>query len=68
MNSNRIQAAIRMIENDPRVSGNPQAREMLEIIRNGDEKRGEEVANNILETHQVTKEQALARAREILGL
>lgn len=67
MNS-RLQSAIRMLENDPRMAGNPKAREMLEIIRNGDEKRGEEVANNILATYQVTKEQALARAREMLGL
>ena len=64
----RLESVLRMLENDPRVSGNPQAREMVEIIRKGDRERGEQVANNILETYQVTKEQALSRAREMLGL
>ena len=66
MSRSSIERAVRLLKARPEIAGNPRAREMLEIIQNGDTERGERVANNLLENYGVTKEQALEEARRIL--
>lgn len=66
MNRSSIEKAVSLLKTRPEIAGNPRAREMLEIIQNGDAERGERVANNLLENYGVTKEQALEEARKIL--
>lgn len=63
-----IGRALAVLRTRPDIAGNPRAQEMLEILQNGDSRRGEEVAGNILKTYGVTKEQALAKARRFFGL
>lgn len=50
--------AMQMIQNNPQVMNNPMAKQYLEIIQNGDSAKGQEVANNILKTYGMTKDQA----------
>lgn len=65
---NPIELALRNLEGRPEVAGNPLAREWLQVIRNGDAKRGEEIARNLCRNNGVTVEQALEDARKKLGL
>lgn len=57
-----IQNAVRQ---NPGIMNNPQAQNFMSIIQSGDSRRGEEVANNLLATYGITKEQALAQARNV---
>lgn len=60
---NPQQFAIQMIQNNPNMASNPYVQQLIEIIQNGDKKRGEELANNILNTYGVSKEDAMGRAK-----
>lgn len=59
--------ALQLLATRPEIAGNPRAQEMLGILRDGDAQRGEELANNLLGNYGMTREQALARAREFFG-
>ena len=48
---------------NPNITNNPQAQNYLNILANGDQKRGEEIATNLLKTYGMTKEQGLSRVR-----
>lgn len=63
-----VEQAVRALESRPDVAANPRARDMLEIIRNGDAERGETVANNLLGNYGMTKEQGIEAARRFFGL
>lgn len=52
----------------PDVAGNPRYMEMINIIKNNDSKKGQEIANNLCETYGVSKEDALAQAKSFFGL
>lgn len=60
--------AMQMIQNNPQVMNNPMAKEYLQIIQNGDSAKGQEVANNILKTYGMTKEQALGQAAQFFHI
>lgn len=60
--------AINMIFNNPRVSNNPQAQHMLQIIQNGDSKQGQQIAENICKTYGITPEQAVQQAKKFFGM
>lgn len=62
-----IDMALREIEQRPDLKANPTAREWVRILREGDSKRGEEVARNILNENQVTVRQAMEQARRMFG-
>ena len=59
---------MQMIQNNPQVMNNPMAQQYLEIIQSGDSTKGQEVANNILKTYGLTKDQALGQAAKFFGL
>lgn len=60
--------AMQMIQNNPQVMNNPMAKEYLQIIQNGDSVKGQEVANNILKTYGMTKDQALSQAAQFFHI
>ena len=56
-----------------RLGGNlsnlsPQQQAMLQAIQNNDSKTGEEIANNLCQTYGISKEQAIAKAREFFHI
>ena len=58
-----IMGLVRMFLNQhPEMMNNPQAKEYIDIILKNDSKRGEEVANNICQTYNVSKEEGVNRA------
>lgn len=55
--------ASQMIRNNPNIQQSPFAQAGINAILNNDAKAGEQLANNILQTVGMTKEQALDLAR-----
>lgn len=62
-----INRALRELESRPDLMANPMSREWVRILREGDSRRGEEVARNILSEHKVTVQQAIDHARRMFG-
>lgn len=60
--------AMNLMAKNPAIANNPNAQTMLEIINSGDQVRGEQLANNLLETYGVSKEDALQQAKTFFGL
>lgn len=58
-----IQSMVNMIRANPAIADNPQMQAYIDVLESGDSKRGEELANNLLETYGMTKEDALAQAK-----
>lgn len=52
-----------LIASNPSIQKNPQAQEYLQVIQNGDNRRGEQIANNICQSYGVTPQQALQNAK-----
>lgn len=61
---NPIQAMVNQIKSSPQIANNPQMLAYIEVLESGDSKRGEELANNLLQTYGVTKDEALAQAKQ----
>lgn len=66
--SNPYQAMISMIKANPAIADNPQAQAYLDVLESGDSKRGEEVANNLLNSYGMTKEEALKQAKSFFNI
>lgn len=60
--------ALNMIANNPNVRQNPQMQEFISVIQNGDNARGEQIANNLCNTYGVSKEQALDNAKRFFRI
>lgn len=56
--------ATQMIRNNPQVNQSPFAQAGINAILNNDAQAGEQLANNILHSMGMTKEQALEIARQ----
>lgn len=56
--------ATQMIRNNPQVNQSPFAQAGINAILNNDAQAGEQLANNILQSLGMTKEQALEIAKE----
>lgn len=57
-----------LLQNNPNIQNNPQAQAMISAIQNNDQAKGEEIANNLLKTYGVSKDDALNRARKFFNL
>lgn len=53
-----------LIQRNPNIANNPRNKAMLEAIQNGDSVKGEQLANNLCQSYGVTREQALAQAKQ----
>ena len=65
---NPINFAMQMIQNNPNIANNPQAQHMLEVIQSGNAEEGEKIANNLLQTYGVSKDDALKQAKGFFNL
>lgn len=67
MDSNFKGAIIGAIERNPNMLDTPMKREMFEALKNGDSKRGEELANNYCQTMEMTdRNQAVSSASNFI--
>lgn len=65
--NNFVQFALNKISQNPQIANNPRNQELFQIIQSGDEKRGQEVAENLCKTFGVSKDDALENARIFFG-
>lgn len=65
---NFVQFAMNLLTQNQFQPTNQNGQEMVSAIRNNDSKRGEELANNILNSYGISKEQGIARAKQYFGL
>ena len=66
--NNLLQFALGMIDRNPNIQNNPNAKNMIEVLRSGDANRGEQLAANICESMGISKEDAVSQARGFFGL
>ncbi len=60
--------ALMMISRNPRVANNPQFKQMIDVIQNGNDTQGQQIAENICKTYGVSKEDAVADAKRFFGI
>lgn len=63
-----IEFALRLIKNNPQFANNPQAQNYIQILESGDPQKGEEVANNLLNSYGISKEEALSQAKSFFHI
>lgn len=49
---------------NPNIANNPQAQNYLSILQSGDSQKGQQIAENLLKTYGMTKEQGLNQVRQ----
>lgn len=64
---NMEQFALNMIQNSPKCKNNKMAQELADILKSHDNKRGEEMANNLLQTYGSSKEDGIQKAKKFFG-
>ncbi len=62
------QLAMQLLSRNPRLANNPQAQYMLQVIQSGDSVEGQKIAENILQSYGMTKEQGMQQAMQMFGL
>lgn len=65
---NLQQFAMNLISRNPNIRNNPNFQPMIQAIETGDSARGEQLANNLLQSMGVSREDALAKARQFFNL
>ena len=55
--------ALGLLGRMPQVVNNPNAQSMIQVIQNGDAKKGEEIARNLCDTYGIKPEDAVQQAR-----
>lgn len=63
-----IEFALQMIKNNPQFANNPQAQNYIEVLESGNSQKGEEIANNLLNTYGVSKEDAISQAKSFFHI
>lgn len=57
-----------LINNNPNIQNNPQAKEYLDVIQHNDSARGQQIAENLCKTYGVSTEEAVNRAKQFFGI
>lgn len=60
--------ALNLIQQNPALQNNPNAKEMIEVIRSGDTAKGEQIASNLCKTYGVDRNQAVQQARSFFNI
>lgn len=60
--------ALNLINKNPNVANNPRAQELIDVIKSGDDARGQQIAQNICDTYGVSKEDAISQAKGFFNL
>lgn len=66
MNNALQQFALMQAQNNPNISNSPLGQEIMNVIRSGDSKAGETLANNILQSYGLTREQGMECAAKAI--
>ena len=55
--------ALGIIGSNPQIAQNPNAQQMIDVIKRGDAQKGQQIAKNLCDTYGVKPEQAIQQAR-----
>lgn len=53
--NNLMNFVMSMINQSPQIANNPQAREFISVLQNGDSRQGSQIAENLCKTYGVMK-------------
>lgn len=59
------QMTMKILKENPNIANNPNAQSMINVIQSGDEKKGQEIAENICKSMGVSKEDAIRQAEQM---
>lgn len=65
---NIMNFAMGIISQNPQIANNPNAQEMINVIQSGDFKRGQQIAQNLCQSNNITQEEAVKQACSFFGL
>lgn len=68
MPNNIMGLALDIIQKNPALANNPNAREMIDVIRNGDAAKGQQIAKNLCDTYGMKPEDAISQARSFFHI
>lgn len=60
--------AMNLISQNPAIANNPRAQDFIQVIRNGDSRRGQQIADNLCQTYGVSREDAIRSAKEFFHI
>lgn len=60
--------ALNMIGRNPMISNNPNFREFIDVIRSGDDVRGQQIAENLCKSYGTNKEAVIENARKFFRI
>lgn len=56
------------MKQNPNFANNANMKSMIDVIQSGDAARGEQIANNLLSSMGVPKDQAIQQAKQFFGI
>lgn len=56
-----------LLQRNPQIQMNPLAKNMMNVLQNGDAVKGEEIARNLCQSYGVSPEQAYGMAMQFFG-
>lgn len=62
------QMAMNLIGQNPNIANNPRAKQMLDVIQNGNDQEGQRIAENLCNTMGVSKEDAIKQAKQFFHI
>lgn len=66
--NNPMGFALDMIQHNPALQNDPNAREMIDVIESGDANRGRQIARNLCNTYGVKPEDAITQAKSFFHM
>lgn len=58
------QMAMNLIRNNKQIQSSPMGQQFAQILQNGDQAAGEALANNIIQSYGLSKDQAIQQAAQ----
>ena len=60
--------ALGIIGSNPQIAQNPNAQQMIDVIKRGDAQKGQQIAKNLCDTYGIEPEQAIQQARSFFHM
>lgn len=67
-NINPMDFVMSMINQNPNIANNPNAQNMLDVIRRNDAEQGKKIAQNLCNSYGVSEEEMLKRAKQFFHI
>lgn len=65
---NPLNFAMQMLQKNPNIANNPNAKQMINVLQNGTDQEREELARNLCSSYGVTPEQAVQQAKGFFNM